>query len=96
MRALRIARTESVRTISEATNNAYISATVKGVEFRVEWVSSRDAAVRPAHQELDGETTDPGGLFEIRGDTAPGPGLFADPSLSINCRCTTRPVNVRG
>ena len=96
MRALRIARTESVRTISEGTNNAYLSASVKGVEFEIEWVSSRDAAVRPAHQELDGETIDPGGVFEVDGDTAAGPGLFEDPALSINCRCTTRPINVRG
>jgi len=95
-RALMVARTESVRTISEGTNNAYLSASTKGVEFEIEWVSSRDAAVRPAHQELDGETTDPGGVFEVDGDTAAGPGLFESAALSINCRCTTRPINVRG
>jgi len=101
MRALRIARTESVRTISEGTNNAYLSASVKGVEFEIEWVNSADDEVRPAHKDkryggLGGTTVAPGEDFEIDGDTAPGPGLFSNPAQSINCRCTTRPINVRG
>ncbi len=102
MRALRIARTESVRTISEATNNAYISATVKGVEFEIEWVNSADDEVRPSHRAkrrggIGGTRVAPGDPFVLpTGESALGPGLFGVAAQDINCRCTTRPVNVRG
>jgi hypothetical protein len=51
--------------------------------------------VRDSHREMDGKFEDDDGLFTLpNGLRGEGPGLFDDPSESINCRCTTRPRRV--
>lgn len=100
MRALRIGRTEAARAQTEGQLAAYQQALADGVDFEVEW-SSAGFGERPEHRALDGQRVAPGGLFVVPvgvgldpryiGATARGPALFAQPGLSINCRCTTVP-----
>ncbi len=96
-RALTIARTETARTVSEGQEMAFNQAANIGVRFEREWVSSRDAAVRPTHQALDGQRKLPGEPFDSdSGAAGLGPGLFHVAAEDINCRCVVRPVNIRG
>ena len=100
-RALRIARTETARTISEGTLSGYSAAADAGVKFQLEWITARDGAVRESHQSMDKQQTDVGGSFVIEGGddvgaSATGPGLFGIARQDINCRCTTNPVNIQG
>ena len=76
---------------------AFDQAADLGVVFLREWVSSRDNAVRPTHEELDGTTEQPGALFTSEsGAQGLGPGMFMVASEDINCRCVVRPVDIRG
>ena len=76
---------------------AFNQAANIGVRFEREWVSSRDNAVRPTHEEMDGQRREPGADFDSdSGASGLGPGLFGDPAEDINCRCVVRPVNIRG
>lgn len=96
-RALRIARTETAKIVSEGTLSAYGDAASDGVSFKVQWITARDGdIVRPTHQELEGETVDVGEDFEIEstGERGAGPGLFESASEVVNCRCATRPVDI--
>ena len=96
-RALTIARTETARTVSEGQEMAFDQAANIGVTFMREWVSSRDNAVRPTHEALDGQLRQPGEPFDTdTGAAGLGPGLFFVPSEDINCRCVVRPVDIRG
>lgn len=100
MRALRIGRTEAARAQTEGQLAAYQQAVADGVDFEVEW-SSAGFGERPEHRALDGQRVAPGGLFVVPiavgldpryiGATARGPALFAQPGLTVNCRCTTVP-----
>lgn len=100
MRALRIGRTEAARAQTEGQLAAYRQAVADGADFEVEW-SSAGFGERPEHRALDGQRVAPGGLFVVPigadvepryvGATAPGPALFTQPGLSINCRCTLVP-----
>lgn len=87
--ALRIARTEGGRVQTESTQRAYEEAEDLGVELQKQWVSSLDDATREEHADLDGQIVGIDEDFEIDGYTAPGPRLFGDPAMDINCRCTT-------
>ena len=99
-RALRIARTETGKILSQGTRLAYQDAAAAGVSFRVQWLSARDEVVRADHQALDGQEIEPGGLFVVPdsdgalypGASGAGPGEFAEAGLVCNCRCTTIPV----
>ena len=96
-RALTIARTETARTVSEGQEMAFNQAANTGVVFMREWVSSRDAAVRPTHVALDGQRKQPGEPFDSdSGAAGQGPGLFFVAAEDINCRCVVRPVDIRG
>jgi len=108
-RALRVGRTETARVLSEGTDRAYVQAhDVAGARFRVQWLSSRDGAVRESHAPgggLDGQTIDVGTSFVAPdGLRARGPGLFGrDSGMSkataahdCNCRCTTIPTDIGG
>ena len=100
MRALRIGRTEAARAQTEGQLAAYQQAVADGVDLEVEW-SSAGFGERPEHRALDGQRVAPGGLFVVPiaadvdpryiGATARGPALFAQPGLTVNCRCTTVP-----
>jgi len=76
-----IARTETGRLMSQATNEAYNqSALVTGKE----WMSAQDSKVRHEHQVNDGIIVDTNGVFP-NGEHYPG-------ELTINCRCALAPA----
>ena len=64
-----------------------------GVEEK-EWLSSRDAKVRPTHAEMDKQRVDVGQEFvSSSGATLRFPGdPQAKPAETINCRCVTIPI----
>lgn len=98
MRSLRIARTETTRSVNAGSQAAWQTvATDTGITIRMEWLSARDSEVRDEHRELDGQIINLGGTFTIEsgpyaGKKASGPGDFDDAALVCNCRCTTLPV----
>ena len=80
-RAKTIARTETGRLVSQATNEAYKqSAFVTGKE----WMTANDDKVRPEHQSNSGVIVDTNGVFPS-GEHFPG-------ELTINCRCALAPA----
>lgn len=95
-RALRVARTESNKAISIATQMAYVAAKDEGLDFQMEWLSAGDRATRDSHLAIDAQAVDIGGMFvltlgENAGATAAHPGGFGIKSEDINCRCTLAP-----
>ena len=98
MRALRIARTETTRSAAAGSEFAWkIVAADTGVGIESEWLTARDGEVRHDHMILDGQVKPVGGVFTVpygrhAGETASGPGDFADASMVVNCRCTLLPV----
>jgi len=80
-RARTIARTETGRLVSQATNEAYRqSAVVTGKE----WLTAGDDKVRDEHVLNSGVIVDNGGVFPD-GEHYPG-------ESSINCRCALAPA----
>jgi len=69
MRALRIARTETTRSTSAGTEQAYNQARAQvadqGIRIKKQWLSSRDDATRDAHFALDGQTVETDGHFIV-------------------------------
>lgn len=90
VRALRIARTETVGAYNFATVDAYEQS---GVVEGVEWLSARDSHVRDTHAEADGQVVSLGQSFQVGGVDMSFPGdPGAPPEETVNCRCTTLPV----
>ncbi len=87
-RAERIARTETNHASSQGTLEGYKQAGVAGKE----WLTARDAKVRHAHEELDGDIVALDGLFSADGYQTQAPGLFGVAGQDINCRCRIAPV----
>lgn len=87
VRADRIARTESAAVSNRARTAEMV---VAGVREHV-WVSSRDAAVRHTHAELDGKRVGIG--EEFRSGLRWPLDDRASASEVINCRCTTAPID---
>lgn len=80
-RAKTIARTETGRLVSQATNEAYNqSELVTGKE----WITAGDDRVRDEHQENAGAVVDVNGVFP-NGESYPG-------ESTINCRCALAPA----
>lgn len=80
-RARTIARTETGRLVSQATDEAYRqSAVVTGKE----WLTAGDEKVRPEHRLNDGVIVATGAAFP-NGEHYPG-------ELTINCRCALAPA----
>lgn len=76
-----IARTETGRLVSEATQDAYSqSAIITGKE----WITAGDGKVREEHQINNGIIVDTNGVFP-NGESYPG-------QSSINCRCVIAPA----
>jgi len=89
-RAQTIARTESVRSSSFGSFEAYGQS---GIVEAKEWLHTPDEKVRPEHEQLGGQPPIPlRDDFEIDGMTAPYPGEFGIASMDINCRCAVAPV----
>lgn len=92
-RALAIARTETTAAVSASQVQAFGEAEEIGVEMRVEWLTSRDSAVRESHRRMDGQIRPVGGTFRSpTGATGSGPGEMSTAAESVNCRCTLIPV----
>ncbi len=81
----RIARTEA----HIAVNNGRFELMKRQGVKKQEWVSAKDAGVRPSHQ-IDGEVREIGETFS-NGLLHPGDPSAA-PEDTCNCRCTTLPV----
>jgi len=105
-RALRIARTETTRSVNAGSVQAYKQADEQlagtGVTVKKQWLSARDGEVRGAHRALDGQTVGPGEVFtvpaapgvepEFIGASGRAPGDFPQAGMVVNCRCTVIPV----
>lgn len=88
VRALRIARTESVRAQSAGELDRWSEAADLGIELDQEWMSASDRAVRDSHAIMDGQVVPVGSDFKLpSGVMTPGPGLSGVPEEDINCRC---------
>lgn len=91
-RLRRIARTASTAATSNTQSTVWKQAGIQ----RVQWVSMRDARVRPSHRAMDGTVIDIDGRFSLTdndGTVSEGlPGTFPRASHSVNCRCTLAPV----
>jgi len=100
MRALRIARTEVVRSQSSGELARWEAAEGAGVHLDSEWVSAGfwDPATRDTHAAMDGQVRAPGQPFTIPATDrhpelgTPGPGLSGEVSEDVNCRCGLKPV----
>lgn len=90
-RALRIARSETTRSLNAGNLAAYSQAVSEGVDAELVWISARDTEVRFAHAVLDGTAIAIGAVFTAPdGDTAPAPGQFRKAANNVNCRCGAR------
>lgn len=87
-RAVRIARTETARVMSEATVETFRTANERGVKCRQRWDATLDGKTRDSHRKVDGEIREIGEKFS-NGLRRVGDGGPAD---SINCRCCMTPV----
>jgi hypothetical protein len=91
-RALRVARTETTKSISAAKRGTYDQLADKGIEMELVWMAAPGA--RDAHELLDNAPPiQPGETFvipsgEFAGESADHPGGFGRAALDINCRCT--------
>lgn len=87
-RALRIARTEGMRALSQAQLDAYTEAEDDGIVGVKQWVSTHDIRTRDSHGYMDGKKANREGVFTLRGGiktTAPHMTGYA--AEDINCRC---------
>jgi SPP1 gp7 family putative phage head morphogenesis protein len=89
--AMRIARTEGQRAMSEGTLSAYGRALENGMNGDIVWDATLDSRTRPHHQEMDGQKRAEDGFFTLPGGArTAGPLMSGIASEDINCRCTTR------
>jgi SPP1 gp7 family putative phage head morphogenesis protein len=86
--AIRVIRTETTRAYTQGQLQTFADAEAAGVEMRKVWIAALDDRTREAHADLDGEFADKDGLFQYGDMTAEGPGLWGDPAMDINCRCS--------
>lgn len=83
--AERIARTETCALYSHGHQVAMEDA---GIETK-EWISARDAFVRPTHEDADGQIVGIKEYFVLSdGDSGPYPGQMGRVENVANCRCT--------
>lgn len=85
VRAEVIARTETTRAAGFGSQEGMVQGNVE----RKQWISSRDAFVRDAHAELDGQIVEADQPYVWEGNKAMFPGDFAKAALSVNCRCVS-------
>ena len=90
-RALRVARTETTKSVSAGQRAAYEDSAKRGIPLKIEWMAMPGA--RKAHEALDGQQVKPGEKFTVpaeapgAGSTALHPGGFDSAALNVNCRC---------
>lgn len=90
-RALRIARTETIRSDSAGVQARAAEAERVGVDVEQEWMSDPMAALWDRrHDRLDGARRPIGGQWRTPlGVDTRGPGLSGDPGEDCNCVCAT-------
>jgi SPP1 gp7 family putative phage head morphogenesis protein len=86
--AVRVIRTETTRASTQGQLQTFRDAEEAGVEMRTVWIAALDDRTRDAHADLDGQYADKDGLFHYGGMTSEGPGLWGEPGMDINCRCS--------
>ena len=93
MRAMRIARTE---TVTAANAAAYVYANESGVELNKIWIAVKDKRTRHDHSLVDGITIDYNQPFIVGGIEMMQPGVRTQPNglpvpakETVNCRCTS-------
>ncbi|MHA1302182.1 MAG: phage portal protein, partial [Candidatus Heimdallarchaeaceae archaeon] len=86
-RAMRMARTEVV---AASNYGSYMGAKDTAVQnLKKTWISARDSRVRDSHSNIDGQTVDIDGKFNVNGYMMGYPGDPAGPAEEvIHCRCT--------
>ena len=89
-RALKIARTESTRSVNAAGINAWEQMSDQA-DAKLELTWKAQPGARPAHAALNGVARGEDGVWETDGFTASAPGGFGVGHLDINCRCTFLP-----
>ncbi len=87
-RAETIARTETNRVMSKATQQRIAELDKRGIGCSNRWEATLDAVTRESHRKVDGEVRKAGEKFS-NGCLRPGDGSAAE---SINCRCSLTPV----
>jgi hypothetical protein len=89
--AMRIARTEGQRAMSEATAAVYERAQRNGIEGTEVWDATLDGRTRPSHQALDGKPRPSSGYWTVLHEgellSTSGPLMSGVPSFDIHCRC---------
>lgn len=91
-RSVAIARTEVARASNFASLEGFAQA---GVTLK-EWLSARDANVRDAHEDLDGDVVDIDEAFvSSAGGFGPAPGSMGNAADDVNCRCVLVPLRHR-
>ena len=92
--AMRIARTEGQRSVTEGTMANYEQAEKNGVRGVQIWDATLDGDTRPSHRTLDGKPRPPSGVWTVMHEgelvDTPGPLLAGPASFVINCRCYLR------
>jgi uncharacterized protein with gpF-like domain len=89
-RAITIARTETLRSMSQGQIEATNKLVEKGFNVRKVWEYSYHIPLsRPEHEAMDGKMADEDGYFTLNnGIRMEAPRLSGDPAEDINCRCT--------
>lgn len=88
--ALRVARTEAGRAMSQAGIDSAKVATDNGVTMYKRWQATKDTRTRDTHRHLDGKTLPLDDSFHSSGCKGTAPKLFVglkSAKENINCRC---------
>ena len=92
--AMRIARTEGQRAVTEGTMANYEQAEKDGVEGVQVWDATLDGKTRPSHQRLDGQPRPASGYWTVMHNgellSTTGPLMSGVASFDIHCRCRLR------
>ncbi|UEX89697.1 phage head morphogenesis protein [Staphylococcus ratti] len=88
--ALRVARTETGRALSQANLDSAHIAQDNGFKMMKRWFATKDAKTRDTHRHLDGKSIPLNENFKSSGCVGQAPKLFvgvASAKENINCRC---------
>lgn len=89
-KALRVARTEGGRVLSQAAYDFELLLDNAEIEYDKLWDAAIDTSTRPDHIEMDGELADKDGIFHLPdGSTGPEPRLTGVAKQDIQCRCNS-------
>ncbi|PTE43379.1 hypothetical protein BUY77_05640 [Staphylococcus equorum] len=88
--AMRVARTEAGRSMSQAGLDSAKVAQDNGLDMKKRWFATKDTRTRVTHRDLDGVSLLLDEQFHSSGCVGPGPKLFVgikSASENIACRC---------